>query len=92
MQSVVLVPMIFFGASRLMRLNWEAWLARPSRETPDAGDDHAADVIFLAVHNGCRRGGAKIEDDQRNRIFMDGCYSADDEVGTGNCRVVRQDV
>ena len=33
MQSVVLVPMIFFGASRLMRLNWEAWLARPSRET-----------------------------------------------------------
>ena len=58
----------------------------------DAGDDHAADVIFLAVHNGCRRGGAEIEDDQRNRIFMDGCYSADDEVGTGNCRVVRQDV
>ena len=87
MQSVVLVPMIFFGASRLMRLNCQA-----VQGDADAGDDHAADVIFLAVHNGCRRGGAEIEDDQRNRIFMDGCYSADDEVGTGNCRVIRQDV
>ena len=47
--------MIFFGASRLMRLNWEAWL-------------------------------------QRNRIFMDGGHGTDDQVGTGDCRVIRKNI
>lgn len=58
----------------------------------DAGDDHAADVIFLAVHNGCRRGGAEIKDDQRRGIFMDGSHGVDDEVRTGGGRIVHENV
>ena len=58
----------------------------------DTRQDHAADVLLLAVDDGNRSRGAHVDHDERHRILVETGDGVSDEIGTELARVIHEDV